>query len=137
MASRANVYIDQGTDFRISIELSDEQGDALSMTNYDFYSTIRKMYNTNKIADFIIEKDAPNSTITLTLPDNITQSMKPGKYQYDVLMRKTTGEMVKVVEGIAIVLESTTNVLDLSAGQLQGGEIDGLSDGDNLDGGQY
>ena len=137
MASRANVYIDQGTDFRISIELSDEQGAALSMTNYDFYSTIRKMYNTNKIADFIIEKDAPNSTITLTLPDNITQSMKPGKYQYDVLMRKTTGEMVKVVEGIAIVLESTTNVLDLSAGQLQGGEIDGLSDGDNLDGGQY
>ena len=95
------------------------------------------MYNTNKIADFIIQKDAPNSTITLTLPDNITQSMKPGKYQYDVLMRKTTGEMVKVVEGIAIVLESTTNVLDLSAGQLQGGEIDGLSDGDNLDGGQY
>lgn len=137
MASRANVYIDQGTDFRISIELSDEQGAALSMANYDFYSTIRKMYNTNKIADFIIEKDAPNSTITLTLPDNITQSMKPGKYQYDVLMRKTTGEMVKVVEGIAIVLESTTNVLDLSAGQLQGGEIDGLSDGDNLDGGQY
>lgn len=65
MASRANVYIDQGTDFRISIGLSDDDGLGLPINSYDFFGSIRKIYSTTKIADFIIEKDEPSSSITL------------------------------------------------------------------------
>lgn len=138
MASRANVYIDQGTDFRIVIELFDDDGDPLvAMANYDFYATIKKMYSDLKLADFTIEKDTVNSTIALILSDEVTGSMKPGKYQYDVLMKKTTGEMSKVVEGLAFVTQTMTNPLDTSTGSLIGGNADGLTDGDNLDGGQY
>jgi hypothetical protein len=137
MASRANVYIDQSSDFRIVIELDDEDGDNLPIASYTFYSTIRKMYSSTKVADFTIEKDTVNATITLILSDEVTGSMKPGKYQYDVLMKKTSGEMVKVVEGLAFVIETITNPNDLSSGSIIGGDANGITDGDNLDGGQY
>lgn len=137
MASRANVYIDQGTDFRITIELFDEDNDPLTaLVNYDFYATMRKMYSTLKVADFTIEKDGVNGTITLTLADDITTDLKPGKYQYDVLMKKTTGEMSKVVEGLAFIVDTITDPTDTTA-TLAGADAGGISDGDNLDGGQY
>jgi len=34
----------------------------------------------------------------------------PGKYQYDVIMEKTTGERSKIVEGLAIVVDTITEV---------------------------
>jgi len=111
MASRANVYIDQGTDFRISIGLSDDDGLGLPINSYDFFGSIRKIYSTTKIADFIIEKDEPSSSITLVLTDAVTEPLKPGKYQYDVLMRKTSGEISKVVEGLAIIVPTISEVI--------------------------
>jgi hypothetical protein len=139
MASRANVYIDQGADFRIVIDLTDENDLDLSIGPYSFYSTIRKMYSSTKLVDFTVEKDIPNSSIALTLADNLTTSMKPGKYQYDCIMQKTSGERTKIVEGLAFVVESMTNPADLSAGSLVNAQVgDGEEDFDgNIDGGQY
>jgi hypothetical protein len=111
MASRANVYIDKGTDFRITIGLSDDDGGVLPVDSYDFFGAIRKMYSITKIADFIIEKDSVNSAITLVLTDTVTLPLKPGKYQYDVLMRKTSGEISKVVEGLAIIVPTISEVI--------------------------
>ena len=111
MASRANVYIDQGTDFRITLGMTDDDGLALPVDSYDFFGSIRKIYSTTKIADFIIEKDQPNSSITLVLTDSVTDALKPGKFQYDVLMRKTSGEISKVVEGLAIIVPTISEVI--------------------------
>lgn len=108
MASRANIYIDQGSDFRISFDLYDDQDAELGIGTYDFYSSIKKMYSTLTVADFNIEK--ANNDITLVLTDDVTRTLKPGKYQYDVLMKKTTGEMSKIVEGLAIVVSTITEV---------------------------
>lgn len=137
MTSRTNVYIDQNTDFRLSLELEDDDGDPLAINSYSFFSTIKKMYSTVKVADFSIEKQVSNNTITLTLTDEQTGSMKPGKYQYDALMRKTSGEVVKLIEGLAFVEPSITDIDDLSSGTITGGDANGLTSGDNLDGGTY
>ena len=66
MTSRTNVYIDQNTDFRLSLELEDDDGDPLAINSYSFFSTIKKMYSTVKVADFSIEKQVSNNTITLS-----------------------------------------------------------------------
>jgi len=111
MASRANIYVDQGTDFRITIGISDDDGQALPIDTYDFFANVKKMYSTATIATFTIEKDVPNSAITLVLTDLDTAPLTPGKYQYDVLMRKQTGEISKVVEGLAIVVSTISEVI--------------------------
>ena len=111
MASRANIYIDKGTDFRTAIELFNDEGAEYSdavINVYNFYSSIRKVYSSTSVADFTIEK--ANNDITLVLTDQQTYLLKPGKYQYDVIMQKQTGELSKIVEGLAIVVDTITEV---------------------------
>ena len=111
MASRANIYIDKGTDFRTAIELFNDEGQEYSdvtMNVYSFYSSLRKVYSGTSLADFTIEKS--NNDITLVLTDQQTDALKPGKYQYDVIMQKQTGERTKIVEGLAIVVDTITEV---------------------------
>lgn len=106
MASRANIYIDQGTDFRVSIELFDADDEVLVIDTYKFYSSIKKLYSSPPLADFRIEK--ANNEITLILTSQQTSEFKPGKYQYDVIMEKTTGERSKIAEGLAFIVDTIT-----------------------------
>lgn len=108
MGSRVNFYIDQGTDFRISFDLFDEDDDELVLSTYSFYADLKKMYSTAKAADFVIE--TANNDVTIRLSANTTSDLDPGKYTYDVLMRKPTGEMSKLVEGLATVIPTVTEV---------------------------
>ena len=107
MASRANIYIDQGTDFRFSVELFNEDNIELGIGGYTFFASMRKVFNGTVIADFNIE--ISGNDITLILSDTDTAQLKPGKYQYDVLMRKTSGELSKVVEGLAFVVPTISS----------------------------
>jgi hypothetical protein len=108
MSSQANIYIDQGTDFRLTIELFDEDDLDLPINAYTFFSDIRKIYSTKKAAEFEIQKN--ENDITLVLDSDTTIQLTPGKYQYDVLMRKPTGEISKIVNGLAIVISTITEV---------------------------
>lgn len=108
MGSRANIYIEQSTDFRITIELFDENDLDLPISGYNFYADMRKLYSSSRAAEFEIQQS--NNDITLVLSSDVTSVLDPGKYQYDVLMRKTTGELSKVVEGLAFVIPTITEV---------------------------
>lgn len=108
MGSRANIYIDQGADFRISIELFDEDDQDLPIAGYNFYADMKKMYSTKRAAEFEIQK--ANNDITLVMSSDVTSTLIPGKYEYDVLMRKPTGEVSKIVEGLAFVIPTITEV---------------------------
>ena len=111
MGSRANIYIDQGTDFRISIELFDADDDALLIGNYSFKAYMKKFYSQTPVAEFVVEKGT--NDITLVLDPITTASLKPGKYEYDVIMRKPTNELSKIVEGLAIVIPTITDSTSL------------------------
>lgn len=111
MATRANIYIDKGCDFRTAIELFNADGEAYdneTISVYNFYSSIRKVYSSESLVDFSIEK--ANNDITLLLTPSQTDELKPGKYQYDVIMQKTTGELSKILEGLVIVVDTMTEV---------------------------
>lgn len=111
MASRANIYIDKGCDFRTAIELFNEAGEDYpdaTIQVYNFYSSIKKIYSDTSLVNFTIEK--ANNDVTLVLTDVQTDALKPGKYQYDVIMQKQTGELSKIVEGLAFVVDTVTEV---------------------------
>jgi hypothetical protein len=111
MGSRANIYIDQGTDFRLTVELFDDDEDTNTVIDtsvLSFYGNIRKMYSSRRAADFDIEKS--DNDITIILSSDVTSQLAPGKYQYDVLMRKQTGELSKIVEGLVFVIPTITEV---------------------------
>jgi hypothetical protein len=120
MSSQLNIYIDKGTDFRLTVELFDENDSALPIADISFYGTLKKLYSTKAVAEIEFEKNGGNDedtdptldSITLVLDADTTSQLKPGKYQYDVLMKKAgpAGEISKVVEGIAFVISTITEV---------------------------
>lgn len=75
---------------------------------FSFFADLRKMYSSKRAAEFVVEKN--ENDITLVLEADVTANLKPGKYEYDVLMRKSSGEMSKIVEGLAIVIPTITEV---------------------------
>jgi|13_taG_2_1085334.scaffolds.fasta_scaffold17370_2 hypothetical protein len=108
MSTKVNLYADQGTDFRTTIELFDGDNDELGISTYTFFSDIRKVYSETKKASFDIE--TANNDVTLVLTANTTSNLTPGKYQYDVLMRKQSGELSKIVDGLIYILPTMTEV---------------------------
>ena len=88
MGSKANIYIDQGTDFRITLELFDGDNDDLTIQTFSFFADLRKMYSSKRAAEFVVEKN--ENDITLVLEADVTANLRPGKYEYDVLMRNHT-----------------------------------------------
>jgi hypothetical protein len=108
MSSQLNIYIDKGTDFRLTVELFDSDDLDLPIANYSFFGDIRKLYSTKRAAEFEFEK--ANNDITLVLDNDITSQLTPGKYQYDVIMKKPTGELSKIVDGLAFVVSTITEV---------------------------
>lgn len=108
MSSQVNIYIDKGTDFRLTVELFDENDLDLPISSYEFYGDIKKLYSTKRAAEFEFEKS--ENDITLILDADTTAQLKPGKYQYDVIMKKPTGELSKIVDGLAFVISTITEV---------------------------
>lgn len=108
MSSQLNIYIDQGTDFRLTVELFDDNDLDLPIANYNFYGDIKKLYSEKRTAEFEFEKN--ENDITLVLDSDVTSQLKPGKYQYDVIMKKPTGELSKIVSGLAFVISTITEV---------------------------
>ena len=108
MSTKVNLYADQGTDFRTTIELFDGDNDELGISTYTFFSDIRKVYSGTTKASFNIE--TANNDVTLVLSANTTSNLTPGKYQYDVLMRKQSGELSKIVDGTIFILPTMTEV---------------------------
>ena len=108
MSTKVDLYADQGTDFRTTIELFDGDNDELGISTYTFFSDIRKVYSETKKASFDIE--TANNDVTLVLSANTTSNLTPGKYQYDVLMRKQSGELSKIVDGLIYILPTMTEV---------------------------
>ena len=108
MSSQLNIYVDKGTDFRLTVELFDDNDLDLPIANYSFFGDLRKLYSTKRAAEFEFEKS--DNDITLILDSDTTSQLTPGKYQYDVLMKKPTGELSKIVEGLAFVVSTITEV---------------------------
>ena len=86
----------------------DGDNDELGISTYTFFSDIRKVYSETKKASFDIE--TANNDVTLVLTANTTSNLTPGKYQYDVLMRKQSGELSKIVDGLIYILPTMTEV---------------------------
>ena len=50
MAIIANLYIDQGTDFSITVDCTDVSGEVLNLTGYTAAAQIRKTYSSSTVS---------------------------------------------------------------------------------------
>jgi hypothetical protein len=110
MAAKANIIIDQGTDFTTTITVTDDYGDITDLTGYTANGHIRKHYTSSTATVFDIDFGSPRSDgqVTISLARNITENMKAGRYVYDVELTSSANNRTRLVEGVATVTPQVT-----------------------------
>ncbi len=112
MTTRANLYIDQGVDFLVALELETDDGDEFPITDQQFFCQVRKMYSSTVLfeADLEVVVNGVTNELNLFFDPNDTRDVKPGKYQYDLIMRKFNGDTLKILEGLLFILPTITRI---------------------------
>lgn len=113
MTTRANLYVDQGTDYLISLDLFTDEGEEFNTDTYEFFSSVRKLYSTTvafTIECRVVTSDNDPNNFELYISPEQTEDLDPGKYQYDVLMKDDAGNIEKIVEGIIHIVPSITRI---------------------------
>jgi len=109
MAIIANIFIDQGTDFSITVDVTDTSGGALDMTGYSAAAQIRKTYGSSSVSStFSTSIAEATGQVTLSLTDTQTTALESGRYVYDLNVTSSGGQTTRVVEGQAIVTPGVT-----------------------------
>jgi len=109
MAIIANIFIDQGTDFSITVDVTDTSGGALNMSGYSAAAQIRKTYGSSTVSSSFTTSIAEISgQVTLSLTDTQTTALESGRYVYDLNVTSSGGQTTRVVEGQAIVTPGVT-----------------------------
>ena len=104
MAIIANLYIDQGTDFTITVDVTDAAGDVLDLTSYSALAQVRKTYSSSSAAvAFTTSISEALGQVTLSLNDTQTKALEAGRYVYDLNITSPGGVTTRVVEGQAVV----------------------------------
>ncbi len=111
MAIIANIFIDQGADFSITVDVSDVNGNQLNLAGYTAAAQIRKTYESSTLsATFTtaISNPTTDGQVTLSLTDTITKALSPGRYVYDLIVTDSSSISTRVVEGQAVVTPGVT-----------------------------
>ena len=109
-AGYQELFLEQGTAFTTTITLADVNGDPFDLTNYQAKSLVKKSYySSNTTAQFVIVmNDAANGVINMTLNSANTTNIAAGRYVYDVIIKNSSNNITRVLEGIVNVLPQVT-----------------------------
>ena len=110
MAIIANLFIDQGTDFSVTVDVSDATGGVLDLTGYSAAAQIRKTYGSSSTsAVFSTNLGTPSQgKVTMSLTDAQTSALESGRYVYDLNITSGAVVTTRVVEGQAIITPGVT-----------------------------
>lgn len=108
MALKANLVIDQGTTFASSIEILDENNEAVDLTNFSARGQMRKHYTSSNSVSFTTTMSNGMLVISLTAPQ--TANIVAGRYVYDVELVDSSNTVVRILEGIVTITPEVTRV---------------------------
>lgn len=102
MAQFIELDVDQGTDFSYDLDLTDDFGSPINVTNYIFSSALKKSYDsTLNTASFIIQVvSQANGNLRFTLSSSVTANIKAGRYLFDVKQTDSGNTTTRILEGI-------------------------------------
>lgn len=107
MATKANLIVDQGSSFNVSIDITDQNDEGIDLTGYTGASQIRKTYTSSSYTPFTVALGA-NGQVSLSLTAAQTANLVAGRYLYDVELTSSGNTVTRVVEGIVTVTPQIT-----------------------------
>lgn len=110
MTTKANLYVDQGVDFAVVLDLFDTEGLDFNITSQTFKCEARKVFSSSISfeAEIRINTDDNDlNNLDLIISANTTVDVPPGKYQYDIIMDDGV-QKSKLLEGLIYLLPTIT-----------------------------
>ena len=108
MAPRANLLIDQGSDYIQDIVVTDTSNNALDFSGYTGAAQIRKSYSSTNSMSFSVATTS-NGTVQISMNSSNTNLLTPGQYVWDCeLTEISSGIVTRIVEGNVTVTPSVT-----------------------------
>lgn len=110
----SNIIIEQGFDFSSNFALGDSRtNSSLNITGYGVTAHLKKTYSSSSYTSFdSTVLDSEVGIIRISLTDEQTSSLKPGRYVFDVLIEigglNSGGTKYKAFEGMALVRPGVT-----------------------------
>lgn len=108
MAIKANLLIDQGSDFSTEIDVLDDNGDPVVLTGFTGAAQMRKHYTSSTSTAFNVTINAGNGTVTLSMNAATSSTVTPGRYVYDCELTSSSNVVSRLVEGIVTVTPQVT-----------------------------
>jgi hypothetical protein len=108
MAIKANIIIDQGSDFITTLNVSDDDGYAISLTGYTGAAQMRRHYTSVSKYDFVVTVSAATGEVSMAMDSDVTNLIPAGRYVYDCELTDNSGVKSRIVEGIVTVTPQVT-----------------------------
>jgi len=111
MAGFVELYIDQGTTFNSTIELTDDTTNApINVALYSLSSQLRRSHiSANASGNLVCTiTDAANGGITLSMTAANTSNLKVGRHVFDVKSVDGLGSTKRLLEGMITVTPGIT-----------------------------
>jgi hypothetical protein len=106
MATRVQLSIDAGTTYSTTITLQDQNDNYLDVTGMTANAELRRNYHSVNSVSF--STSLSNGSLTLSLTPAQTLDLESGKFVYDVTLTDDSGNVSRLIEGIAIVNPAVT-----------------------------
>lgn len=109
MSTKANISIDQGTSFSVTLNLTDGSNNVLSLEGYDAFAQMKRWYSSNNVTTFDTTINTTAGTITLELDANTTGNLHAGRHVFDVDI-SDGNTVTRLVEGLVHVSPRVTTI---------------------------
>lgn len=108
MAIKSNLIIDQGSDYTVTVELTDTGGNTFILTDYTGRAQMRKSPTATSYKEFTVSLNEDAGTVTLSMDSAYTANVTAGRYMYDVEIVSSANVVTRVLQGIATVSPEIT-----------------------------
>ncbi len=98
-----NIIIEQGADFESTFTIANANGSVYPLTGASASAKIKKFSASTTSYSFSTTITVATGVITLAMTDNVTSTITPGRYFYDILVTSSAGLKTRVIEGMALV----------------------------------
>jgi hypothetical protein len=98
-----NISIEQGADFTSTFTITNSDNSVYNLSSSSAVARLKKFPESITSYSFSTAITVGTGKITLTMSDDVTSTIPPGRYYYDILLTAGSGLKTRVIEGMALV----------------------------------
>jgi hypothetical protein len=108
MAIKMNIVIDQGSDYEVTVDLTDANNAPTNLMGFVGAAQMRKHYTSLNSTRFDVVVAANTGRVSLSMNSATSGALTPGRYVYDCELSSSGNVVTRIIEGIVTISPSVT-----------------------------